>query len=85
MLRHRRLLAVFLLLATLCPTRSAAETLAGALVRQESLPATNLRGYGVTSGVVWTGPEGGSVLELRLAAPSGLSGTAVIDLGLVEH
>ena len=29
--------------------------------------------------------EGGSVLELRLAAPSGLSGTAVIDLGLVEH
>jgi assimilatory nitrate reductase catalytic subunit len=29
--------------------------------------------------------EGGSVLELRLAAPSGLSGTVVVDLGLVEH
>lgn len=29
--------------------------------------------------------EGGSVLEIRLAAPSGVSGTVVIDLGLVEH
>lgn len=29
--------------------------------------------------------EGGSVIELQLVAPQGLSGTVVIDLGLVEH
>jgi assimilatory nitrate reductase catalytic subunit len=29
--------------------------------------------------------EGGSVIELQLAAPLGLSGTVVVDLGLVEH
>ena len=29
--------------------------------------------------------EGGSVIELQLAAPLGLSGTIVVDLGLVEH
>jgi assimilatory nitrate reductase catalytic subunit len=29
--------------------------------------------------------EGGSVVELALVAPTGLSGTVVIDLGLVEH
>ena len=29
--------------------------------------------------------EGGSVVELRLAAPSGLTGQVVIDLGMVEH
>ena len=29
--------------------------------------------------------EGGSVIELRLLAPEGLSGTLVVDLGLVEH
>jgi assimilatory nitrate reductase catalytic subunit len=29
--------------------------------------------------------EGGSVIELALVAPIGLSGTVVIDLGLVEH
>ena len=29
--------------------------------------------------------EGGSVVELRLVAPLGLSGTVVVDLGLVEH
>jgi assimilatory nitrate reductase catalytic subunit len=29
--------------------------------------------------------EGGSVIELALAAPLGLTGTLVVDLGLVEH
>jgi len=29
--------------------------------------------------------EGGSVIELTLVAPFGLSGTVVVDLGLVEH
>ena len=29
--------------------------------------------------------EGGSVIELQLAAPTGLSGSVVVDLGLVEH
>ena len=29
--------------------------------------------------------DGGSVVELRLAAPLGLSGMVVVDLGLVEH
>ena len=29
--------------------------------------------------------EGGSVIELALVAPLGLSGTVVVDLGLVEH
>ena len=29
--------------------------------------------------------EGGSVIELTLVAPLGLSGTVVVDLGLVEH
>lgn len=29
--------------------------------------------------------EGGSVIELALAAPLGLTGTVVVDLGLVEH
>jgi assimilatory nitrate reductase catalytic subunit len=29
--------------------------------------------------------EGGSVVELQLAAPLGVSGTVVVDLGLVEH
>ncbi|HWJ52864.1 MAG TPA: molybdopterin oxidoreductase family protein, partial [Propionibacteriaceae bacterium] len=29
--------------------------------------------------------EGGSVVELQLAAPTGLSGSVVVDLGLVEH
>ncbi len=29
--------------------------------------------------------EGGSVIELRLVAPLGLSGSLVVDLGLVEH
>ena len=29
--------------------------------------------------------EGGSVVELQLAAPIGLSGSVVVDLGLVEH
>ena len=29
--------------------------------------------------------EGGSVVELQLAAPLGLTGTVVVDLGLVEH
>ena len=29
--------------------------------------------------------EGGSVIELALVAPIGLSGTVVVDLGLVEH
>ncbi|GAA1847006.1 molybdopterin oxidoreductase family protein [Microlunatus capsulatus] len=29
--------------------------------------------------------EGGSVVELRLVAPLGVSGTVVVDLGLVEH
>ena len=29
--------------------------------------------------------EGGSVVELQLAAPLGLSGTVVVDLGMVEH
>ncbi len=29
--------------------------------------------------------DGGSVLELQLAAPAGVSGTVVVDLGLVEH
>jgi assimilatory nitrate reductase catalytic subunit len=29
--------------------------------------------------------DGGSVIELRLAAPLGLSGMVVVDLGLVEH
>jgi len=29
--------------------------------------------------------DGGSVLELRLLAPEGLTGTLVVDLGLVEH
>ena len=29
--------------------------------------------------------EGGSVIELAIAAPIGLSGTVVVDLGLVEH
>lgn len=29
--------------------------------------------------------EGGSVIELRLVAPTGLVGTVVVDLGLVEH
>lgn len=29
--------------------------------------------------------DGGSVLELWLAAPAGLRGTVVVDLGLVEH
>ena len=29
--------------------------------------------------------EGGSVLELQLVAPLGVSGTVVLDLGLVEH
>jgi assimilatory nitrate reductase catalytic subunit len=29
--------------------------------------------------------EGGSVVELQLVAPLGLSGHLVVDLGLVEH
>jgi assimilatory nitrate reductase catalytic subunit len=29
--------------------------------------------------------EGGSVVELRLVAPLGVTGTVVVDLGLVEH
>ena len=29
--------------------------------------------------------EGGSVIELTLVAPAGLTGTVVVDLGLVEH
>jgi assimilatory nitrate reductase catalytic subunit len=29
--------------------------------------------------------EGGSVIELQIAAPLGVSGTVVVDLGLVEH
>ena len=29
--------------------------------------------------------EGGSVVELQLAAPTGLTGSVVVDLGLVEH
>jgi len=29
--------------------------------------------------------EGGSLVELQLAAPVGLTGTVVVDLGLVEH
>ncbi len=29
--------------------------------------------------------DGGSVIELQLAAPAGVSGTVVVDLGLVEH
>ena len=29
--------------------------------------------------------EGGSVIELQLIAPSGVSGSVVVDLGLVEH
>ena len=29
--------------------------------------------------------DGGSVVELHLAAPLGLTGTVVVDLGLVEH
>lgn len=29
--------------------------------------------------------EGGSVIELQIVAPEGLSGTVVVDLGMVEH
>ena len=29
--------------------------------------------------------DGGSIVELRLAAPAGTDGTVVVDLGLVEH
>lgn len=29
--------------------------------------------------------EGGSVIELQLVAPTGLTGTVVVDLGMVEH
>jgi assimilatory nitrate reductase catalytic subunit len=29
--------------------------------------------------------EGGSVVELQLVAPLGVTGTVVVDLGLVEH
>ena len=29
--------------------------------------------------------DGGSVIELHLAAPTGLQGTVVVDLGTVEH
>lgn len=29
--------------------------------------------------------QGGSVVELQLLAPTGVTGTVVIDLGLVEH
>jgi assimilatory nitrate reductase catalytic subunit len=29
--------------------------------------------------------EGGSVIELQIAAPLGVSGSVVVDLGLVEH
>ncbi len=29
--------------------------------------------------------DGGSVVELQLAAPTGVSGSDVVDLGLVEH
>jgi len=29
--------------------------------------------------------EGGSAVELQLSAPLGLSGTVVVDLGMVEH
>ena len=29
--------------------------------------------------------EGGSVIELQLVAPTGLTGSVVVDLGLVEH
>ena len=29
--------------------------------------------------------EGGSVIELYLAAPDGLGGSVVVDLGMVEH
>ena len=29
--------------------------------------------------------EGGSVIELQLAAPLGVSGSLVVDLGMVEH
>jgi hypothetical protein len=29
--------------------------------------------------------EGGSAVELYLAAPEGVSGCVVIDLGMVEH
>lgn len=29
--------------------------------------------------------DGGSVIGLRVAAPAGVSGTVVVDLGMVEH
>jgi assimilatory nitrate reductase catalytic subunit len=29
--------------------------------------------------------EGGSVIELQLVAATGLSGSVVVDLGMVEH
>jgi len=29
--------------------------------------------------------EGGSVVELYLAAPDGVGGSVVVDLGMVEH
>ena len=29
--------------------------------------------------------EGGSSVELRVSAPLGVSGTVIVDLGLVEH
>jgi len=29
--------------------------------------------------------EGGSVIELHLAAPEGIEGSVVVDLGMVEH
>jgi assimilatory nitrate reductase catalytic subunit len=29
--------------------------------------------------------DGGSVIELQVAAPAGVAGTVVIDLGMVEH
>lgn len=29
--------------------------------------------------------EGGSVIELHIAAPEGVSGNVVVDLGMVEH
>ena len=29
--------------------------------------------------------EGGTVIELQIVAPEGVSGTVVVDLGMVEH
>ena len=43
---------------------SAAEPATSRLVQKQTLPEEHLRGYGPSSGIFWTSPGGGSLLEI---------------------